>query len=423
MNNDTILMICYYYPPLTDVGCKRSISFSTYLKQYGWKPYVLSVKNPDKTYCSMGNELPPKGIHAEYSYSLINPYRILGKLNGGLSRIFSLFKVHIKRNYFYDVFCIPDPFWGWIPLTIFKAQKLVNKFNISVIYVSCPPFSSALIGVMLKWKTKKPLVLDFRDPFAIEPNMSNAGIPRFRKKVNTSIQHLLIKHTNILILNNEDTKRIYAEQYPISKNKMHVIHNGFEQEWLQVVKGTKYSKFTVVYTGDFYLYSIQSNIFFEALALLKSRKLINKHSFQFLFFGDEKNEISKIAVSYGVDDLVAVSSRVSYETIMKVISSSHLQLLRIVKPCLSTKLFEGIPLNIPFLATIPPGEAEQIIMRYSPCSYIITDESPEKVANAITDAMTKCTDGRANTNRVHEFLEQFSREKLAMKLIHLIEQI
>ena len=57
-----ILMICYYYPPLADVGCKRSVAFATFFKKFGWSPYVLSVKNPDKAYCSLGNEKIPEGI-------------------------------------------------------------------------------------------------------------------------------------------------------------------------------------------------------------------------------------------------------------------------------------------------------------------------------------------------------------------------
>ena len=44
-----ILMICYYFPPLTDVGSKRSIAYAKYFKKYGWNPVVLSVKNPDRS--------------------------------------------------------------------------------------------------------------------------------------------------------------------------------------------------------------------------------------------------------------------------------------------------------------------------------------------------------------------------------------
>ena len=57
-----ILMVCYYYPPVTDVGSKRSVAFSKYFKKNGWSPSVLSVKNPDRYYCSVGHDVPPDGV-------------------------------------------------------------------------------------------------------------------------------------------------------------------------------------------------------------------------------------------------------------------------------------------------------------------------------------------------------------------------
>jgi hypothetical protein len=88
---------------------------------------------------------------------------------------------------------------------------------------------------------------------------------------------------------------------------------------------------------------------------------------------------------------------------------------------ISTKLFEGIPLNTPFLATIPSGEVEEIIRKYSPSSYIINGESGEKVAEAILDAMSKYAKNEIKNNHVKEFCDEFSRENLTLKLIKIIE--
>jgi hypothetical protein len=75
-------MVCYYYPPIIDVGSKRSVAFSKYLVKYDWTPYILSVKNPDKAYCNVGKEIPPLNVSVTYAYSLINLYKFVGKLNG-----------------------------------------------------------------------------------------------------------------------------------------------------------------------------------------------------------------------------------------------------------------------------------------------------------------------------------------------------
>ena len=123
----SILMICYYFPPIVDVGCKRSVAFSKYLKKHGWNPHVISVKNPDKKYCLIGKDEPPKNISIDYTYSIINPYTFLGKLNGLLYRFLKFFRVELKRNYFNNIFCIPDIFFGWIPLTLVRSYKIIKE--------------------------------------------------------------------------------------------------------------------------------------------------------------------------------------------------------------------------------------------------------------------------------------------------------
>lgn len=419
--NKNVLMLCYYFPPLTDVGCKRSVSFVSYLRQHGWHPCVVSVKNPDRAFCSIGSDAPPEGVPVSYTRSLLNLSWILGKMNGALYRLLRLANITLKRNYFHDLVCFPDLFMGWIPLTVLKSVSLVRQHDIDCIYVSSPPFSGALVGVIVKKLTGKPLVLDFRDPFAIEPSMSKAGIPAFRRRINRAIQNFLLRHADTLILNNEETRLIYHEQYPLVRDRIVVIHNGFEARNLIAEPQEKNRKFTIIYTGDFYFHSLNSTVFFEALAAMKAAGSIDNTSFQFLFYGDCLKEIARLAAEHGIEDLVSVNARIPYDQVLGEIAKSDLQLLRIVKPCLSTKLFEGIPLNIPFLATIPPGEAADIIRRYSPDSYLVEDDSPARVAEAISSAMERSQKGAVSTNNIEEFLRNFSRETLARKLMDVLE--
>ena len=418
-------MLCYYYPPLMDVGCKRSVAFSKYFKKHGWTPYVLSVKNPDRTYCTLGNDVPPREVHTEYSYSIINVYKFLGKLNGLLARILKLIGIELKENYFYHIFCIPDIFFGWIPLTTIKGLRLIKEHDIKIIYVSCPPFSAAVIGVLLKAICKKPLVIDFRDPFAVE-RLPFSKLPKFKKKMDRCIEKWFLKHTDILIVVTHELRKRYITDYPQAKNKIFTIHNGVDIELIsKELPASKYSKFTIIYAGLYFYspYEWDVEFFFKALAILKEKEIVNKNNFQFLFYGSNENRICQIAIKFDVDDLVIANSRISYNDIIHVISKSHLQLLRNRDLVIPSKLYEGISLNVPFLATIPGGEAKEIINEYSPSSYVIIKQSAEEVSMAISDAIEKYEKGKILDNRVNEFLEHFSRERLAVKLIDIIEEI
>ena len=40
-----VLIITYYWPPGSGSGVQRFLKFSKYLKQFGWEPIILTVKN------------------------------------------------------------------------------------------------------------------------------------------------------------------------------------------------------------------------------------------------------------------------------------------------------------------------------------------------------------------------------------------
>lgn len=421
-----VLMICYYYPPLLDVGSRRSIAFSENFKKYGWNPIVISVRNPDKHYCLVGKDAPPAGIEVIYTYALFKPFYILGKLNGLIARLLKLVRLKPTRNYLIDILCIPDIFLGWIPLTVIRGVQVIRQRDIDVIYVSCSPFSSGVIGVLVKKMTKKPLVVDFRDPYALEElALINPRLP-WRMKINKVIESWIIKHADIFIVNTEEAKASYTNQRPHSRGKTYAVTNGFDFKYSIDEPLAKFEKFTVIYAGHFYTFDRRNeghtDAFFRGLKMLKSKKRIDSENFQFLYFGDESRHICQIGKRHEVDDLLVCNERRPYQEVLENLKRSHLQLLRIVKPMMSTKLFEGIALNIPFLATIPAGEVEKIVHRYSPASYVVTDHSPEKIADAILDCRARYHSGHIRDNEIEEFKQSYSRENLSLRMMGIIKE-
>lgn len=418
-----ILMLCYYYPPMTDVGCKKSVAFSKFLKKFGWEPFVVSVENPDRVWCSVGDEKPPEGVHVEYCRSIVNPYWLLGKLNGVFTRLVRVFGIEVKRNYFYDLTCIPDHLIGWIPSSVIRSIRRIKKHKIDFIYVSCPPFSAAISGVLVKFFTGKKLILDFRDVFALETSAFNR-LSSPRRFASGRIENFLIRNVDTFIVTTEDTKEEYLVKYPSLQGRIHTIHNGFDPDYLFEEKVEKFPVFTVCYTGQIYLYDpdFQSGTyaFFEAMRLLKERNIVSKDNFRFLFYGNSKEDVKLLGESYGVPELIDVHDRVPYRDILNIIARSHLQLIKSKKHAITTKLYEGIPLNTPYLATIQCGETERIVREFSPSSYVITDESPEKIAASIQDAMAKYASHEIQANRVEEFLQKFSRQNQTIKLIDIL---
>jgi len=411
-------MLCYYYPPLIDVGCTRSVAFSKYFKKHGWEPFVLSVKNPDKNYCRLGDDSPPEGIRVDYTSSIVNLYSFVSIADAVLRRIFGMLGIRLKVKFFYNLLCIPDHFLGWIPLTVMRGKKIISERNIQLIYVSCSPHSSAISGILLKKLTGRPLVIDYRDPYLIK-SFEYRGLQGL---IGPRIQNFFLRKADSVIVNTEESKKVFIEEYPIVKNKIFTVHNGFDADFMLSHKLEKYEKFTVTYTGNFYSKMIPPELVFDAISILEQERRITADNFQFLFYGDSTDEILEIARKCGAVKYVSANKRIPYADALQVLSRSHLQLLRIVKPMISTKLFEGIPLNIPFLATIPTGEVEEIIKTYSPSSLIVTTDSARDVANAISRAISMYEMREVEDNHIEKFFENFSRENLTLKLMGIIEK-
>jgi glycosyltransferase involved in cell wall biosynthesis len=412
-----ILMISYYYPPLLDVGCKRSVAFSKFLKKHGWEPIVLSVKNPDKHYCRTGNDQPPQGISIIYTWSLFNLSWIFGIINGSFNRIFSVLGGGWQRNFLHDLFSIPDLFVGWIPGATASGLNLIKKHDIQCIYVSCSPFSSAIAGMALKKITGKPLVIDFRDPFALRSS------PGIRVKINRWIEKNIIASADKFVVNTEEVRNRYITTYPTIAEKTVTIHNGFDHELLPQGEYKKFDIFTITYAGNMYFNIMQPIAFFEAVKLLKTRGIIHKENFRFMYYGSGFQRVEKMAEKWDITDLTQAEPSISHPEMLTVIKKSHLQLLRIIKPMISTKLFEGLALNIPFLATIPEGEVADLITRYSPSSQIVSEDSPQEIADAIVLSMDEYRHNTIQDNLVDDFLEKFSREEMTRKLEAVIKEL
>jgi len=421
MNKEKILMVCYYYPPLKDVGVKRSVAFSEYLSSY--TPVVLTVSNPDRLYCSVGDPLLENTVEVHRARNMFNCTAIVGKLDAVIEKLceFIFRKKKLKYRYAYNFLCIPDHFVFWVPAAFYNARKIIKKNKIKIIYISCTPHSAALIGVLLKlmYGDKVKLIVDYRDPFYISDFA--LMIPGFRRGINKWFQKLILEKSDRVIFTTNSILDVYIDEYPTYYKKYCVIQNGVDVKGVKVVSSPqKYSKFTLIYAGNFYLDSLSYDGLFAAISSLKKKGIIAEENFCFRFYGEEFKEIQCLAERNNLDDLVVARERVGFESIVNILQRSHAQLLRIYAPMLSTKLFEGIYLNTPFLAQTESLESIEIIRKYSPNSEIVGFDDSAEIEKGLYLLIIKQRQGGGSDNDISDFLCKFSREALTKKLESII---
>jgi len=423
-----LLMISYYFPPLQDVGSLRALGFSTYLPNFGWEPFVVSVKNADTSLCTVGDGKPPEGVKVFYVRSFFNVNRLTWKLNGLIKIILKCFGIELKENVVHDLICIPDAFIGWIIPCFFKAYRLARTYAIDAIYVSSKPFSSSFVGVWLKKLTKKPLIVDFRDPVSFPAELFAPGrMGKYRHRIVHKMEKYILKNADRFLVTTEETKEKYLSLYPFLRGKIARIYNGFmigdKETDLE-----KYDKFTIVYTGNFYNDFTNTSVtrFFEGLAELLKNRLIPTKRVQFLYLGrirKKANWLEKIAEEYGLEEIIVWRGHVPRDECIRTIRKSSIMLIRIVPPMISTKVFEGLAIGIPLLATITEGEVANLIRKYSKTSYVITSDTVGAVMDALLEAYKQWEKGNLEHGAVNEFLECFDKRSLTAQLGTILEQV
>ena len=273
-----ILLCSWAYPPINHPTPLRWFEFVKFLAQKGWKIDVLTInpsrRNPlyDPECGNFTSEnvmihrtYPgPLDNFAEYMYAHPAPVQESGEnafsAKSPLKKILKLTKCGKLRS----LLCVPDNIIEWIPFALLKSRKLLKKNTYEVIISSSYPFTSHLIGSILKRMTGRPWIGDISDPYSFNPAIN---FPGWRRRIDKKMEGRLMNAMDRIIVPTKEIRSAYIGHHSsISNGKISVIPYGFsEEKFIDVRPEKSSSKFRIVYTGIFRK-SIRSPYnFFKAL--------------------------------------------------------------------------------------------------------------------------------------------------------------
>ena len=237
-----ILFISYYFPPFSKILSIRAAEFTKRLVKNGYKIFVISSKSN-------------KNAHKDGE--------LLRKVKSPLiknTKVFNLsfakegFQSNIKKTTLYFEIFNLILFLYWVPLAFLASRKIIKKNNIKLIYVSAPPFFTLLLGYILKFFCKIPLIIEYRDPWSYNPYMKEImtkSIENFYLKMEKRI----LKSADRIITISEGMKQFLLDNFPETRNKrIHAIPHGINID--DIEKITKRSnipkEITLTFTGNLY---------------------------------------------------------------------------------------------------------------------------------------------------------------------------
>jgi len=417
-----VLIISYNYPPVANMAAKRSFGFSKYLSEFDWDPIVLTVKNPDRNLCPIDPLIKiPKGVKVEKSFAF-NISKIASLISGVLNQLGKIFlKKELPKGFPSQYLTWIDFQSGWLPFCFLKAVYLIRKHKIDLIYISCKPASTSVVGLWLKKKfPAKKVIIDFRDAWTVDPYKKYGKC--YTKMIN-GIEKKVFGKINCLIVATEGLKRLYQDKY--RNLKIYNIYNGFDPDILNCfTKGLNKDRFIILHTGNFYLNRSPRNLL-KALAGIKDR------SIEFWHVGLRDKNLEKLFDDYSESVTVKLLGRKTYQETMNLVNEASLLYLNQATPiaegllsiAIAGKTYEYLASGIPILAEMTQGDNLDILRTYASVYYLNIDHDPVKMRQTILAAYRQWKRGELKRETSPEYMEKFSRKNLTKELADLFNQI
>jgi glycosyltransferase involved in cell wall biosynthesis len=422
-----VLIITYYWVPAGGVAVQRFLKFTKYLRDYGWEPVILTVKDGSYPYTDPKlEEQVPKGIEVHRTKTF-EPFEIYNLLRGQKGKtvplavatasrksLFQKLSGYIRANFF-----LPDARVGWKPYAIKEASQIISEQDIKAVITTGPPHSTHLIGQSLKEKFGLPWVADFRDPWTEIFNNQYLPFTESSKAKDKKMEASVLQDCDVATVIGDGMKSVFPDQF---RSKMLVITNGYDEEDYDRSLKPETDKFRMRYVGN--LFSNQNiSALWEAIAELRKEAADFSNDFELELIGKADSAISESITAAGLDTCTKYVSFVPHQDAIAKMQTSSI-LLSVIpevannKLIITGKIFEYMGSGRPIFLIGPADCDAAIVVSQSHSGRVhdYTDKAKMKVSLLYYYQQFK-EKGQTETA---SGITQYSRKELTGKLANVL---
>jgi glycosyltransferase involved in cell wall biosynthesis len=446
-----VLLIAYPFPPRNSSGVFRPTKFVKYLPQFGWQPSVITTDHNrtgeegiDETLLA---DIPldvevwrvptPRPRPVEWLQSLVgwkSKSTAISDQNADMTSTAihatpnrpSLIKM-IRRTLLSPFYLIQQPpidnllYWSLciVPLALY----IIKQKQIDVIITTSPPWSPLLSGLLLKLLTRKPWVVDIRDPWTTDHFIYHST--GFWHRFNQWLERRILRYADHTILASKAWMPFYSKFYKSPHSRLTEITNGYDSEDFDVNEQEQNKTSDTSFVQIFYPGSVHSE---EIDPIINSLKQLPRHireRLKFHFVGYmHPNQIRRIQESSIKHLFSRYPVRISHvEALEKMTQSQILLLLRSNPDYYPGKLFEYMRVGRPILAILPPGVASELVIK-SGIGCVITPNANEKLAKVLEQIATDYPGFLAKHYHPNwDIINRYDRQKLTGQLVQILEKV
>ncbi|HDI51414.1 MAG TPA: glycosyltransferase [Bacteroidetes bacterium] len=422
-----VLMISYVFPPVGGSGVQRTLYFTKYLPEFGYRPIVVhGGQRPqggvqDK---SLLKELNPNIIRFQFlpfelaclTVPIAKVFRNLGHIGAGLSWIIEALTNYIERR------ISPDELLFWALRLVNQIIQLVKRFDVKLIYSTFDPASNHYLAWQVKRRMGLPWVADFRDLW-----YTKSECPAFRVRRDRHWLKVFLENADAVINVTEYDRKVMMEFVPsVPSGRFHVVRNGVDLNNFPSVRQCRNDRFTLSYVGTLNQ-SQASDALVRALGRLNA--YVNgkgRNSIRWLAAGRLESQY-RSSITSELGESFAFLGYLSHDDARSLMNDSDVLLLMINRVTYAdgivpAKLYEYLASGRPILCLTPVyGEAARIVEKHN-AGFIVNIDDEEEIFQALRKLYDAWAIGKPYTGASRDELWQYDRRELTRRLAKIFDE-
>lgn len=411
------------------IGAIRPSKWAKFLPEFGWTPYVLTVKNIYLDRADFPRDVPEERVFRTpfldfwkcYSKTRAffsktrNSEPVAAPVPGKQTRKKRAFTISSTTR-------IPDRATGWILYGIARGLKEIRKQGIGVIVSTSGPPSNHIIAWALHKLTRLPWLADYRDPWTTNPFSHQAG---GLQKIEASMEKRMLRSA---ILITTVSKGYAGNLAAFHQRPVEVIFNGFDEEerCLPDAQQLDDSRLKLAYTGTLSEVNRNPERLFKAIRDLMDEGVICESNFLVSLYGTEAPWLNDLVNRYQVKAVFhnggIISRQISLE--QQGLADALLVIDTSTEPGagvnLPTKIFDYLNLERRVLALTRHQSDIEAFLAETRAGVVC--ETVEEIKTLLTGWLTEYqATGKLSFQGDPGIIKQYSRRNQAGKLAGLLD--
>jgi glycosyltransferase involved in cell wall biosynthesis len=413
------LFVAYHYPPEAgSSGVLRTLKYTSYLHQYGWRVSVLTL---DPTAYTIRDAQLEAQIPADVR---VVRTRYLNS------------KRHLAvRGVYPALLAVPDIWIGWYPWAIAAGRQLLHNDAADVIYSTSPHATAHIIAMRLARMQSLPWVTDFRDPWIEYPPEPGAPNGRVFLAVNRHLEARVVARCSHVVTSTMHLCDTLRTRYPtIPTEKFSAIPNGYDEADfadLPMQSESTSEKLVIVHAGNINAEFRDPRPLFRALRVAADRGLVDLSDVRLRFIGGgpftESEELRDALAATNLTPHVEMVGRMPYNDALRELGRADLLLLLQASDdtvgLVPAKLYEYLRAQKPVLALVFPGSTAEVLST-TDGGWAVDPRQPEALVDVIANIYQVW---RSKTLAAHraslERLRRYERSALTGELAAVFDHV